>query len=210
MSAKLHPLVTVILDKSGSMEGVRQATIDGFNEYLKGLKHDMPHAMLGLTLFNHGYTTNEAEQIKNVDDLTMQTYQPSGSTSLFDAVCSTLNGIKHKVGKDQKSLVVIITDGLENTSTKYNEKDLAKLIKELEAKGNWTFVYLGANQDAFAVAGAWGVNAGNTASYNASAHGIGATFQAMSVSTTDMLRGQSLNTKAYFSKEQQDQLKNTK
>lgn len=211
MSAKkLQPVVTVILDKSGSMSTVQQATIDGFNEYLSGLKRDTPHAMLGLTLFNHGVQTKEPEQVKLVEDLTLQTYRPSGSTSLYDAVCSTLTRIKHKIAKDQKSLVVIITDGEENTSTEYTEKHLANLIKELEAKGNWTFVFLGANQDAFAKAGAWGVQAGNTANFNASAAGVGATFQAMSVSSAQYMRGASLKTDSFYSKEQQDQLKNTK
>ena len=211
MSAKkLQPVVTVILDKSGSMQGVCQATIDGFNEYVRGLKGDMPDAMLGLTLFNHGVEPHEAEQVKNVEPLTPLTYRPSGSTSLYDAVCSTLTSLKDKVAKDQKSLVVIITDGEENTSTKYTEKHLANLVKELEARGNWTFVFLGANQDAFATASSWGVHKGNTANFNASGAGLGATWQAMSVSTGSMLRGQSLNTKAYFSKDQQDQLKNTK
>ncbi len=211
MSAKKpQPVVTVILDKSGSMGSVRQETIEGFNEYLAGLTNDMPDAMLGLTLFNHAVDTREPQKVSNIEPLTVETYQPNGSTSLYDAVCSTIKNLRNKVAKDQKSLVVIITDGEENTSVKFTEKYLAALIAEQEAKGNWTFVFLGANQDAFAKAGAWGVQAGNTANFNATGAGIGATFQAMSVSSSAYLRSDSLNTKAFYSKEQQRNLKDTK
>lgn len=210
MSAKqLQPVVTVILDKSGSMGDVRQATIEGFNEYLAGLARDMPGAMLGLTLFNHAVDTRVPEPVSNIHPLDVESYYPAGSTSLYDAVCGTLKDLKNKVAKDQKSLVVIITDGMENTSTKYTEKDLAKLIKELEAKGNWTFVFLGANQDAFATAGAWGVSKGNVANFNATAAGVGATFQAMSVSSAAYMRSADSNTKQFYTKDQQDNLKVT-
>lgn len=210
MSAKKpQPLVTVILDKSSSMERVRQATIDGFNEYVKGLVKDMPDGMMGLTLFNHAVDRKEATHIKNVEELTNQIYEPSGSTSLYDAVCSTLKDIKNKVAEDQKSLVVIITDGQENTSIAYTEKDLAKLVKELEAKGNWTFVFLGANQDAFATASAWGVSKGNTANFNSTLRGVGQTFTVMSAATADFMAQDTGSTKAFYSAAQQDELKNT-
>lgn len=207
MSAKPKTNVIVILDKSGSMEAVRQATINGFNEYLAGLRKDSPDANLSLTLFNHSVDRREARPVKNIKPINMNTYQPDGSTSLYDAVCSTLKD--SKTSKD-KNLVVIITDGQENTSTTYTEKDLAKLVSELEGKGNWTFVYLGANQDAWANASQWGFKQDNVSSFNATGAGIGATFQAMSAATVNYTRSAGMNTQAYFSQDQKDTLEATK
>lgn len=208
MSAKPKTNVIVILDKSGSMEAVRQATIDGFNEYLAGLRKDTPEATLSLTLFNHAVDAREPQAVKYIKGITMATYEPGGSTSLYDAVCSTLKDAKKN--KTDKNLVVIITDGMENTSTTYTEKDLAKLVKELEAMGNWSFVYLGANQDAWANASQWGFRQDNVASFNATGAGIGATFSAMSAATANYTRSAGMNTKAYFSQEQKDNMEATK
>lgn len=197
-----------ILDKSGSMGFIRKATIDGYNEYIGGLKKTRG-AKFNLTLFDTKIDKRvKNTAIKDVSKLDNDSYRPDGMTALYDAVCSTLNDAKDKVGEKDKALVVIITDGQENSSREYNQKDMAKLVEELTAKGNWTFTYLGANQDAWATASQWGFNKGNVATFNATDAGATMAFASMSSNSVNYVRSSSLNVKDFYAGDA-DKLKET-
>lgn len=191
-----------ILDKSGSMISVREATISGFNEYIQSLKGKFKFT---LTLFDTEVLTGPTEGIESVDKLTPSTYQPGGNTALYDAVCLTLNKVKDSEGKN---LVVIMTDGEENSSKEYTEKEMKKMVEELEAKENWSFVYLGANVDVYKNAQKFGIARGNAATFQPTAAGTIQVFTAMSSNTAAFARSASLNTKNYFSDEDKSRLKN--
>lgn len=203
--------VYIILDMSGSMQSVWDATISGYNEYIQSLKADDNDYTVSLTLFDtvveHPYS---ATPIQNVPKLTKKVYSPRGMTALYDAVCMTLADAQKEVKKRDKALIVIITDGEENSSKEYTEKGLTNIKDKLEKSGNWSFVYLGANQDAWAVAGKWGFSQGNTASYNATASGTSGVYAAMSLSTRSFAGSDSFTTDSYFSKRQKKDLKDTK
>lgn len=197
-----------ILDKSGSMGFIQKATIDGYNEYIGGLKKTKG-AKFHLTLFDTRVTQPIVNtEIKHVARLDADGYRPDGGTALYDAVCGTLNKAKNKVGKNDKALVVIITDGQENSSREYGQKDMAKLVEELTDKGNWTFTYLGANQDAWATASQWGFNKGNVATFNATDAGATMAFASMSNNSAMYVRSSSLNTKSFYEADA-DKLKET-
>ena len=114
--------VNIVLDKSGSMESVRGATISGFNEYLGTLKRDKENTYkVSLTQFSYGveetYTMKPLEEVK---ELTLENYDPNGGTALYDAACKTIERIRKSMceyckGK-VKNIVVILTDGQENSS----------------------------------------------------------------------------------------------
>lgn len=151
----------VILDKSGSMECIRQAAIDGFNETLNGIKKaqekfaDTQEHYVSLVAF----CACEMKQIfdnvpvTEAKPLTADDYQPCCCTPLYDAMGFTLNGMrKHvKAIDDAVVVVTIITDGLENASKEYNGKNIKELVEQLKGEG-WTFTYMGANQDALEIA----------------------------------------------------------
>jgi len=84
--------------------------------------------------------------------LTMETFQPRGMTALLDAIGST---IKNWTGSANPT-VIILTDGFENASKTYSKAHIKDLIEQ-KTKEGWTFVYLGANQDAFTEAGNMGI-----------------------------------------------------
>jgi len=114
--------------------------------------------------------------IKKAQDLTRAQWSPRGTTALYDAIGKTINTEKSnfaKLGKEApaKVLVVIVTDGYENASKEYNVEAIKRLIKDCE-KEDWNFIYLAANQDAFAVGSQFGVSAGNTFTYTATADGV--------------------------------------
>ena len=160
--AKTPVNVSFLLDETGSMEAVRTETIDGFNDYIKELKKEK-NVRFTLTTFDSQKTDirYEAVPVKDVKKLNRDTYVPGQMTPLYDA---TVTAIK-AMGKKKKVLFVIMTDGLENASKEFSQKDAFDLI-EKKKKAGWTFLFLGANQDAYIAGGALGIAVGNTASFN--------------------------------------------
>lgn len=186
-------LSAFILDKSGSMFVRQQPTIDGFNEYLQTLKDDQgADYLFNLTLFDTDVTTPyTGEPLVNVAKLGEATYKPAGNTALYDALGTTIRKIEESLTstKVDKVLVVVLTDGQENSSSQYSRERIFKLIKEKEALGTWTFVYLGCDKDAYAAGMNLGIAPGNTFKYNptdlkGTMHYVGATSAAYSSSDT--------------------------
>jgi Mg-chelatase subunit ChlD len=148
-----------LLDRSGSMESCRDDTIGGFNSFVKD------QAVIGgkLTLiqFDHEIqTTYTNVELKDVVPLTTETFKPRGSTALLDAIGETI-----KSPKCTHPVVIILTDGQENSSVKFTKAHIKDLIEQ-KTKDGWTFMYLGANQDAFAEAGAMGIAPACTMNYD--------------------------------------------
>jgi uncharacterized protein YegL len=208
---KLETLVSFILDKSGSMGAVRESTISGFNEYLKTLKNKKVQMSFSLTLFDTAVEKLYVNvPLKKIEELNEKTYTPDGMTALYDAVCQTIVEIEKTITKDQKSLVVIMTDGEENASQEYTQKELKKKIEELTKTKLWSFVFLGANQDAWASAQKFGISKMNAAAFNSTDAGITATFSGLSANTEAFAVSAKNVTSAFFSIKDQKSLKETK
>lgn len=166
-------LVNLILDESGSMDKVRMKTISGLNEYIDTLKNFNGSVLFTLTKFHsdslgesHVDAVYSAEDVKNVKEIMKENYKPDGGTPLYDAVGFTIRKmLKKKFDRKMPVLCVIMTDGEENTSKEFTFEEVSKLIGECEKKG-WTFVYLGANQDAWKVGAQYGVASGNIRGFN--------------------------------------------
>ena len=167
-------LVNFVLDQSGSMDSIRDKTIDGFNEYINGLKKDSNAVyLLTLTLFDSDsrnrprvkqpYTVAPINEVK---PLTEDTYRPDGGTPLYDAIGNTVKLVENT--PVDKFLCVVLTDGHENASQDFSLPELKKLIKEKEATDKWVFVFLGANLDITKAGMATGFASANTAVYAAS------------------------------------------
>lgn len=147
-----------ILDRSGSMETCRDDTIGGFNAFLREQQAD--GGTLTLILFDNEYQVlYERKPIGEVEPLTDRTFVPRGSTALLDAIGKTI-----KSTTSSSPTVVILTDGYENSSNEYTKAHIKDLVEQ-KTKDGWTFVYLGANQDAFAEAGQLGIGAECTVNY---------------------------------------------
>lgn len=216
MKKQLTTIVNFILDKSGSMNSVRESTISGFNEYLQTLKNKKGNFLVTLTKFDsglHGELRIDRPYvltpIKEVEPLSLKTYQPDGGTPLIDAAVDTVEEVAAKVEKMEDEpavLVVIMTDGEENMSKKHDIKCFRDLIHKLQHKGNWTFVYMGANQDAWANAEQYGMLRGNVLGYQSTERGTSNVFAAAAINTVgfaDMMmenksKGISMNTGEFF------------
>lgn len=151
----------IILDRSGSMECIRQAAVDGFNETLAGIKKaqekfaDTQEHYVSLVTFCSCETKQVFDKVPvaNAHPLTTSDYTPCCCTPLYDAMGFTLTAMRKHVKdiEDMAVVVTIITDGMENASHEFNGKSIKTLIEKLRSEG-WTFTYMGANQDAVEIA----------------------------------------------------------
>jgi uncharacterized protein YegL len=160
-------MVSFLLDETGSMSSVRDATISGFNEYIKSLKAQKGEIKFTLTKFNSEKVEIILlnEDIKKVPEIDSHTYKPNALTPLYDAIGKTIYAMDKEVNKNFKVLFVIMTDGQENHSKEYDQKKIFDIIKEKEKVG-WTFIYLGADQDSYAEAQKFGLAAGNIKNFD--------------------------------------------
>jgi len=188
--------IICILDSSGSMSNIMSDSIGGFNTFLKQQRELPDEATITVALFdsNNNYQIlYDFVDIKKAKDLTSKEWYPRGMTALYDAIGKTINADKAKLERlgseaPTKVLVCVVTDGQENDSKEYKLEDIKKLIKKCE-KDDWNFIYLAANQDAFAVGTGFGISVGNTYTYSADSVGVydmSNTLNAASVSYRSM------------------------
>jgi hypothetical protein len=168
-------LINFVLDKSGSMGSVRSATIDGFNEFLRTQRDSAGNAWLTLTMFDtESYEVCLGVPLREVPEMQWTNYVPSGCTALYDAVARSIGMadryLEQVDTRPDQVLFVIMTDGLENASREFTQRQVFDMIRDREQRG-YEFVYLGANQDAYAVAGTVGVTADKTRNWVASDKG---------------------------------------
>jgi hypothetical protein len=184
-------LITVILDESGSMTSCWDTTIAGFNEYVKGQKSadtSAGEAALTLIKFDSPYikTVYANRALSEVPELDKISYRPSGGTNLLDAIgdaiTSTNQILSNLKKKDRPGVIItIMTDGGENASTRYSGDNIKAMVKAGE-EADYTFVFLGANIDTFAVGSTFGMSVMNSVSY--STKNMVATMASTSASTT--------------------------
>ncbi len=168
--------ITFLLDRSGSMESIASDVIGGFNRFLADQQGEGNDAAMTLVQFDsqddHEVLT-DGLPIATVKPLSPATFQPRGSTPLFDAIGKVLDRATVRVDARAKAnlpveeqLVVLFTDGEENVSRTFTAPAIKALIKAKEDLG-WSFMFLGANQDAFASGERLGVAPGNISNFMA-------------------------------------------
>jgi uncharacterized protein YegL len=179
--------ITIVLDRSGSMQSVAGETILGFNTFLSGQKSGAYKANLTLVQFDHEYELlYQALDIYEALPLTHETYIPRGMTALLDAIGKTINATKDRIkllnnqGAFPKVIFVIITDGHENNSKVFNRSQIFEKITKMEKKHNWEFVFLGANQDAIEEASFMGISKSRAMTFKANGKGVKMMFHALS------------------------------
>ncbi len=154
MEKRITELV-FILDRSGSMEHIRRATVANFNELLDAQKAEVHGDEARISVYSFNQALDKVCFRSPLDEarpLTERNYVPNGMTALNDAACAVLNEIsgaqKEEIDGGRKivTVVCIITDGLENASRFYRRADLKRLIAAKKEEG-WNFLFAGANFD---------------------------------------------------------------
>lgn len=171
-------LIVMVLDKSGSMGERATEVISGFNALVDEQRKTPGSCSLTLVQFDDEYERHLTEvDIHSVPKLTSETYKVRGWTALLDALGTTIDEVGQRLAKmpeherPERVILHVVTDGLENTSRKYRKAAVAAMVKHQTDKYNWTFTFVGANQDAVLSGGAYSVEAGNCLNYDASVAG---------------------------------------
>ena len=151
----------VILDRSGSMVGIVDDTIGGFNAFVHSQKS--LGGKISLYLFDDKVEeVYKDRSIGSVNELNAMVYTPRGSTALLDAIGHVITTTTFN--RDEQNTVIIITDGHENTSVNYSNSAIKELIQMKQNEGV-TFLFMGADQDAFDEARKYGIGADDTLSF---------------------------------------------
>ncbi len=188
--------IVFLLDRSGSMGGMENDTIGGYNSYLNEQKNK--NAKVTTILFDNQYEIlHQREDIKNVPNLTKKEYYVRGCTALLDAIGKTINIMDHE--KAEKVIFIITTDGLENASIEFNKDQIKKMIQK---HSNWEFMYIGADIDSYHEGETIGIKRSNIANYRKSKKGVETLFSSLSKAS------ESFYDKACVSADWKDDLEN--
>ncbi len=182
--------ITLVLDRSGSMESMRGDAIGGFNTFLKDQQAAPGLASLTLVQFDDRYEKMyEFAPLATVTPLSEQTFVPRGSTALLDAVGQAIDETGARLAtfpesnRPAKVLFVTLTDGMENASHKFSRQQIFDKITHQRDVYGWDFVFLAANQDAIATGASMGFQADSSATYAATGKGQRSAMQAVSQAT---------------------------
>ena len=179
--------IVFILDRSGSMAGLEDDTIGGFNAMIEKQKGEPGEAYVSTVLFdNISEVIHDRVDIQKIEPMTRREYYVRGSTALLDAVGGAIHhiGNVHKYARPEdrpeKTLFVITTDGMENASRHYSYERVKMMIERNTDKYGWEFLFLGANIDAAKEAARFGIRADRAANYHADSTGTAVVYEAVS------------------------------
>jgi uncharacterized protein YegL len=172
----MKTMICLILDRSGSMSGHEGDVIGGINTLLNDQKKLPDPASVAFVRFDSQAIERfrPMTPLAQVEPLTDAEYTPRASTPLLDAVGQTIIELEAdwRQQRPDRAVVVIVTDGLENSSREFTKQQVCSLIKARQDSGKWAFIYLGADVDAFAEAGGLGIARSNTAGYVKTSAGV--------------------------------------
>ena len=181
----MRTLVGVVLDRSGSMSTILADTIGGFNSFIDDQRRKNQDQVYVVTQFDTEYEVRQdGVELDDVETLTRKNFVPRGGTALLDAMGQTIASMDAQLANDktiQQALLVVITDGEENSSKEFTREQVFDLISQREKQGNWEFAFLGAGQDAIGQARSLGIN--NSQQYAANGLGAKMAFNNISRST---------------------------
>jgi uncharacterized protein YegL len=202
--------ISVVLDRSGSMESVRSDTIGGLNAFLADQREAGGEATITLVQFDNIYeVVYSAIPLTDAKPLDNSTFVPRGSTALLDAIGRTVHATGRRFEamaedrRPEKVVFVILTDGLENASQEFTAQKVNDMISHQRDVYKWEFVFLGANQDAITTAANLGIGAANALTYAANSAGVKHAFRSLSKNLVGYREGTSA--KVDFSDEDREQ-----
>ena len=208
--------IVFILDRSGSMSGLESDTIGGYNSMIEKQKKEEGEALISTVLFD-GQTDvlHDRVPLDKISPITEKEYYVRGSTALLDAVGGAIHhiGNVHKYAREEdvpeKTLFIITTDGMENSSRKYSYDKVKKMIEKQKEKYHWEFIFLGANIDAVGVADRFGVDRQHAVRYECDSAGTALNFQVMNkmVSCARSAKSAKAMNEAFCSEEMLDEVR---
>ena len=181
-----------IIDKSGSMAGLVDDTIGGFNGFLERERTKEGECLVTTVLFDDKYVTlHDRVPIREVPKMTEKDYRAGGCTALIDALGDTIRHISdiHRYARKEdvpdNTIFVITTDGMENSSHKYTSDEVKTMIRK-KSDENWNFIFLAANIDAVETAKTYGIREEHAVNYCADKIGTKMAYGAMELAVSSL------------------------
>ena len=187
--------IVFILDRSGSMAGLEDDTIGGFNAMVEKQKKEQGEAVLSAVLFSDdNRVLYDRVDIQKVEPMTDRQYQVGGCTALLDAIGGAVHHIAnvHKYAREEdrpgKTIFVITTDGMENASRAYTYEEVQRMVKHEQEKYGWEFLFLGANMDAISAARSFGIRPDRAVRYQCDGEGTALNYRVLSGAVSGIRR----------------------
>ena len=191
---KEYTHMSVLLDRTGSMESIRDDTIGGFNAFLEEQQKQPGQATLTLVQFDTQdpyEIVHRMKPIKDVPGLTRATFVPRAATPLLDAFGRGINDLEKSIlempqdERPSRVILVVISDGQENSSREFRKEQIVKMIREKQEQYDWQFVFLSADLDAIGDATTYGVQAGSAMAFDKNSQGTSAAWKSVSAHIAD-------------------------
>lgn len=190
--------VVFILDRSGSMSGLEADTIGGFNSMIQKQKKEEGEAYISTILFDdQSEVLYDRVPVGKVEPMNDSQYYVRGCTALLDAIGGAIHHIAnvHKYAREEdrpeKTLFIITTDGMENSSRQYSYNKVKKMVQKEKEKYGWEFLFLGANMDAVKVAGRFGIGSDRALNYKCDSEGTALNYKVLSETVSAVRRSRS-------------------
>lgn len=181
---KKYTEVVFIMDRSGSMSGLESDTIGGFNSMLEKQKKESGDAVISTVLFDDCMEViHDRMEIRKVQKMTDKEYYVRGCTALLDAIGNAVHHIRnvHKYAREEdrpeKTIFIIITDGLENVSRQYTYTKVKEMIERQKDKYGWEFLFLGANIDSIHEAKRFGITEDRAVNFHSDSEGTALNYK---------------------------------
>ncbi len=192
--------VVFILDRSGSMYGLRADTVGGFNSMVDKQKAEEGEALVSAVLFNDtSEVLYDRVDIRKIEPMTETQYVPGGTTALIDALGDAIHhiGNVHKYAREEDvpehTLFIIMTDGMENASHRYSADDVREKVKRQQEKYGWEFLFLGANIDAVETAKHYGFRGDRAARFHSDEAGTKLNYAVVSETIRKVRMGKGID-----------------
>ena len=191
--------ITIVLDRTGSMEAIRDDTIGGFNAFLNMQKAERGQATLTLVQFDSQdpyEVVHHFKPLAGIPELTRETFVPRAATPLLDAIGRGINDLEKglaDLAEDERParvVMAIVTDGQENASREFRKDQIKKMIQEKREKSAWQFVFLSADLEAIDDAMETGIAARAILAHDKDGRGVGAAWTALSRHVAEYRTGQ--------------------
>ncbi len=180
-----------ILDRSGSMAGLEDDTIGGFNAMLEKQKARPGGCYVSTVLFDHDTEVlHDRVKLGEIFPMTRQQYTVGGCTALLDAIGGAIHhiGNVHKYARPEdvpaRTVFIITTDGQENASRRYTADRIKAMIQRQRETYGWEFLFIGANIDAVTTAARYGIDEDRAVNYHADEKGTRVVYNAVSDAVT--------------------------
>lgn len=191
--------ITILIDRSGSMRSIQQATEEGLNSFIAAQAKEDIETLLTIYQFDHDFGDHPFFEVvcenTPIGEVPVYTLEPRHGTALLDAMYETFTRARNRrkaLPKNERPGVehyLIVTDGEENSSRHHTYPEVAKLVAEESERKGRIVQYMGANQDAIATASKLGIQRTNAISYAASNLGTRGTWEAASATASAGARG---------------------